>query len=440
MKIAIWHNLPSGGGKRALYDHVRGLVARGHTVESWCPSSADQTYLPLNELIEEHILPFPWEPRVTKSRFGEIVNEYRNVVEKLAAMDAHSRQCAAEINRGGFDLFFANTCGLLHVSPVGRHVTVPKLLYLQEPCRYLYEARMQEPYRSLSAPEAAPQLPWLALPDNGNGGLINSARRFPRDFMQMQGWRLQAREEWLGAKAYDSILVNSFFSRETVLRTFGMDAATCYLGIDTNRFVNRHLARGNFIVGLGAIMGHKNINFVLDALAQVREPRPKLVWIGNVGNQVYLRELTEQAAALGVDFEPRVRVSDEELVDTLNRALMMVYAPRLEPFGFAPLEANACGAPVVAVAEGGIRETITEGVNGLVVDGDVRAMAAAIELLMGDPAYARRLGENGSKLVARHWSLAAAIDRLEGRFAELLGAPPQAERREEARRLLSRVG
>src|SRR6266446_7167318 len=46
VKIAVWHNLPSGGGKRALYYHVRGLVERGHTVESWCPPTADQSYLP----------------------------------------------------------------------------------------------------------------------------------------------------------------------------------------------------------------------------------------------------------------------------------------------------------------------------------------------------------------------------------------------------------
>jgi hypothetical protein len=32
MKIAVWYNLPSGGAKRALYYHVRGLVERGHTV------------------------------------------------------------------------------------------------------------------------------------------------------------------------------------------------------------------------------------------------------------------------------------------------------------------------------------------------------------------------------------------------------------------------
>jgi len=41
MRIAVWHNLPSGGAKRALYDHVRGLVDRGHSIESWCLPTSD---------------------------------------------------------------------------------------------------------------------------------------------------------------------------------------------------------------------------------------------------------------------------------------------------------------------------------------------------------------------------------------------------------------
>jgi hypothetical protein len=67
MKIAVWHNLPSGGGKRALYYHVKGLVERGHTVESWCPSTAAQSYLPLSELITEHIIPLSWKPKSPKN-------------------------------------------------------------------------------------------------------------------------------------------------------------------------------------------------------------------------------------------------------------------------------------------------------------------------------------------------------------------------------------
>ncbi|MHB1599044.1 MAG: hypothetical protein ACYCXY_09175 [Acidimicrobiales bacterium] len=56
MRIAVWHNLPSGGGKRALYDQIRGLLELGHYVESWCPPSADQSFLPLGDLVTEHVV------------------------------------------------------------------------------------------------------------------------------------------------------------------------------------------------------------------------------------------------------------------------------------------------------------------------------------------------------------------------------------------------
>jgi glycosyltransferase involved in cell wall biosynthesis len=69
--------------------------------------------------------------------------------------------------------------------------------------------------------------------------------------------------------------------------------------------------------------------------------------------------------------------------------------------------------PVIAVAEGGVRETVVPDVNGILMPPDPGAMTTAIERLMGDPGYARRLGENGVALVADRWSVAAAQDRIE---------------------------
>src|SRR5438067_10970086 len=106
MKIAVWHNLPSGGSKRALYDHVRGLVTRGHIVEAWCPLTADPNYLPLCDIVREHILPLDWPPKERLSDFWQITLQ---VQQSLAAMEAHCRVCAAVINRAGFDILFANT-------------------------------------------------------------------------------------------------------------------------------------------------------------------------------------------------------------------------------------------------------------------------------------------------------------------------------------------
>jgi len=121
-----------------------------------------------------------------------------------------------------------------------------------------------------------------------------------------------------------------------------------------------------------------------------------------------------------VGFEPKVGVDDDELVNTLNRAAMMVYAPRLEPFGLAPLEANACGVPVIAIAEGGVRETVIDGVNGLLVEPDIKSTAAAIDHLRNEKLYARKLGESGTRLVTEKWSLRASIDRLERKLTDLM--------------------
>jgi glycosyltransferase involved in cell wall biosynthesis len=135
----------------------------------------------------------------------------------------------------------------------------------------------------------------------------------------------------------------------------------------------------------------------------------------------HMEAMQRLAIAAGIDFEPKLRVSDEQLVDLLNRAMAVVYAPRLEPFGFAPLEANACGAPVIAVAEGGVRETIIDGANGLLVDAEPQAMAQAIDYLRDHPDIARALGANGRQIAEQQWSIEASIDRLEQRFAQALG-------------------
>ena len=57
-------------------------------------------------------------------------------------------------------------------------------------------------------------------------------------------------------------------------------------------------------------------------------------------------------------------------MDLYNSAKAVVYAPMMEPFGLVAIEAMACGTPVVGVKEGGLRESIIDGHNGLLIDRD----------------------------------------------------------------------
>jgi len=406
MKIAVWHNLPSGGGKRALYYHVRGLVKRGHDLSCWTLDTADRSFLPLSEFASERVVSIESEKRFRAPLTGWLAPWYGAAVGRMRAFGEACQRCAEEINAGNFDLVFANSSIRYHVPFIMRYLRVKKVLYLQEPSRFLYEAR--------------PDLPWVSsAPDDLNATLF-APRKILANYPNLQTLRLQAKQEWLNMQACDRVLVNSYFSRESVLRAYGVEAQVCYLGVDTTLFRNLGLERERFIVGLGSFDPIKRIDLAVKAIATLPEPRPPLVWIANSGSKSYEKTICELASSLGVELNIRLAISDAELVKTLNRAALLLCTSRLEPFGFAVLEANACGLPVVGVAEGGVRETVKNGVNGLLVESDARSLARALNQLLQNPSLAKRMGEAGLLGVQRNWDVESCVDRLEANLFQVL--------------------
>ncbi|MEO8751355.1 MAG: glycosyltransferase family 4 protein [Casimicrobiaceae bacterium] len=412
MRIAVWHNLASGGAKRALYAQVKGLTRRGHSVVAWCPSSADTGFLPLSSIVEERVVPFAWKDASSTGRFDNLMYPLRSMQLQLAAMARNCEICAAQIAAEGFDLLFASPCLFFRAPPIGAMLgRMPRVLYLQEPFRRLYEA--------------LPVLPWLGSPLPAAQSFRGAGiRRALRDWIRMQGLRLQANTERANAENFDKILVNSLYSRESVLRAYGLDAELCYLGISSDVFRPTGVQRERFVIGVGSITFEKGIDIAIRAIAAIPEAtRPPLTWIANLVSQPYCDEMQSLASSLRVAFTIRTRLPDGEVVALLNKAAVMLYTSRLEPFGLAPLEANACGTPVVAVAEGGIRETIRHMHNGLLVQSrDAAALGRATLLLLDDPGLAQRLGTRGRHDVDEQWGWDAAVDRLEAHLQAVAGA------------------
>src|SRR4051812_25421495 len=296
MKIAVWHNLPSGGGKRALFDHVSGLIVRGHEVEVWAPPTADREYLPLSSIVREHIVALDHRWKWTGAERLQLAL-YKE--RQIRAMDEHCAQCAQEMDEGGFDLLFANSCQFYRTTSIGRFSKLPTILYLQEPYRWLYEA--------------IPENRWAARSgDRGHGW--QAVKRAFADWREVRNARVQVREEITNAKAFDRILCNSYFSRESILRAYGVDARVCYLGINTKLFKPRGAPRGH-VIGLGSFTREKGLELCVRAIARISPRRPPLVWVGNHVDQAYFDEVRKLAVELDVAFEPRVLVADDELLD-----------------------------------------------------------------------------------------------------------------------------
>ena len=400
MRVAVWHNLPSGGGQRALYDHVVGLLRRGHSVEIWSPPTADRKMLDINSLAPYHEVRLG-RPRLSRA---DVPVWMRGAVPEfsLRAMDDHCKAAADQINAGGFDILLSGTCMQFNAAPIARHVNIPSVLYLQEPHRLLYEAPnvWRRPARDAT---------------------VKGAVRRSLDLVEVDHARRQVREEAANAAAFGTILVNSLFSAESVSRAYDLVGRVCYLGVEPTHWrVNRCSTRGATLVGIGAIAPHKRVDFVIDAVAASRVADARLNWIGNEVQRAYAASLEAQAHKLGVDLTLHVAVDHSRMLEVLAETSLLAYAPRLEPFGYAPLECGAAGIPTVAVAEGGVRETVVDGMNGLLTSRDPEEMGQAIRTLLKDDRLRDSLGTNAQRWVDEHWSLEAAVDRLEGELYRAL--------------------
>jgi glycosyltransferase involved in cell wall biosynthesis len=108
-----------------------------------------------------------------------------------------------------------------------------------------------------------------------------------------------------------------------------------------------------------------------------------------------------------------------ELEPLLAGAAVVAVPSRREGFGLVAAEAMAHGKPVVASAVGGLLDLVVDGETGLLVPpGDVEALRAALERLLGDPELRRRLGAAGRDRVGRTLAWNVVTDHLAGMLRE----------------------
>lgn len=170
------------------------------------------------------------------------------------------------------------------------------------------------------------------------------------------------------------------------------------------------------LVAVGRLVPRKGFDIAITALAQL--PDTELVIAGGpergrLSQDPEAARLRELADRLGVG--DRVRwpgqVSREDMPALLRSADAVVCTPWYEPFGIVPLEAMACGVPVVAAAVGGLTDTVVDGVTGLLVrPHQPKELASRVRRLLDDPALCHAYGTAGhDRAVARYsWDRVAA--------------------------------
>jgi glycosyltransferase involved in cell wall biosynthesis len=192
---------------------------------------------------------------------------------------------------------------------------------------------------------------------------------------------------------------------EDVRRIYQRQAILCRLAPTSQLPMLSGRHRQRFVLSVGALAPHKGFDFLVTAIAAIAEPeRPPLVIVSNYQERHELAFLQELARERGVEVSFHCNVSDAALAEWFARAGCFAYTPMREPFGLVVLEAMAAGVPVIAVAEGGMRESIEPGVTGLLCERESTSFGAAILGLLSNTALARRLTERARRVVADEWT------------------------------------
>jgi glycosyltransferase involved in cell wall biosynthesis len=151
-----------------------------------------------------------------------------------------------------------------------------------------------------------------------------------------------------------------------------------------------------YILYVGTLQPRKNLVRLVDAFAAVRRQHPDLILV-LAGRRGWLADpLFARVNALGLQEAVRFPgyVADDDLPALLSGALCFAFPSLHEGFGFPVLEAQACGAPVLAANTSSLPEVAGEG--ALLVDPlDTDAIAAGLLRLAGDPVLRARLQAAG---------------------------------------------
>jgi D-inositol-3-phosphate glycosyltransferase len=203
-------------------------------------------------------------------------------------------------------------------------------------------------------------------------------------------------------------------------------------GVDTDSFTPDGPAAARSgahrLLVIGRLVPRKGLGDVLAALVDV--PDAELVVVGGpaadeLGSDPSAAAALERAECLGVADRVRLvgRADRSEVSAWIRSSDLVVCAPWYEPFGIVPLEAMACGVPVVGTAVGGLIDTVVPGRTGLLVPPRCPdQLAAALRSLLGDPERRARMGAAGRTRVVSAYDWREVARKTEVTYRRIVRA------------------
>lgn len=180
--------------------------------------------------------------------------------------------------------------------------------------------------------------------------------------------------DFIYAQRPDYLLCNSKTVQDRIQQSFHRDSKIIYPGVDTSFFTpNKKSSVDPYFLVVSRLVPHKKIELAIQACLDLDQ---KLIVVGSGRDMSRLKKIKQNTNNSKIVFMGQV--SDKKLL-TLYQNCQALICPQIEDFGLTPIEAQACGKPVIALNQGGITETVINEKTGILFqDQTVESLKQAI--------------------------------------------------------------
>ncbi len=365
MNTVLVHNLRFGGAHRRMAEQLRHLhiPISEVTLEGAEPLTPDAIIIPLT---------------YRGNTSGSLWRPIRRHTDLLALIKSYSRLHEA-IREQSPDVIWLNSCRFLQAPWLTEDLAQRAVYHCDEPRRVDYEA---------------------------------AARRSTRLRTRVPYWPMRRLSRHLDRRTVAKVAVlstNSEYSVEEIGRAYGREASVLRCGVSSRFRPPTTSVHRDHLLSVGSLIPSKGHDLAIEAAARCGLGLPIVVVAPREdgGERARLERLAHNA---GVRLVIKVAVAEEELVSLYQSAVVTLYMARAEPFGLVSLEAQACGCPVIVSREGGLPETVVQGVTGWAVPRTSDDVVAHLSTF-SDPDLSKKLGAAASEH-AGEWSWGSSADQL----------------------------
>lgn len=371
MKIAFFHNLPPGGAYRVMYEEIR-FLSKLHAVDLYSYNFVDDQIWNLDPYINKKYA-YRLNIDESKKKFGRILSD----LKIFFSLPDINKRIAKDIDERKYDVVIIHPDKLIQAPFLLKYLRTPSIYFCHELLRNTYE-KILEVDKSLPLQNYLYEI------------IVREVRKSI---------------EKTNAKKAGIIMTASEYIKTKVKSAYNKDARVVRLGVDANIFKKT-----------GGVKD-RTVTFIAD--------KEKITGYGFFKKIAYAKELKRLIKTRVIDHKNNILVlSDHDMAKLLSGSFLTLCTSYNEPFGLTPLESMACGTPVLAVNEGGYRESVIDEVTGYLLKRNKNIFIKKILFLLNNPGVYKKMSLAGIKYIKNNWTwekhgeeLLRQIKILSGKYA-----------------------